>query len=521
MIAVSDAWKSTQYRFILPETFVEITCGLSDVGAQDSVTITGTNEAVFSNTRGVAGNTRDVTVENCATFEQNLWALDGSKNIFPDDGPHNGKGYVNDQGLQAVLTLSVPELRTIAIPGITITWSSEYGEYPTEFSVVAKNGDTEVATAYITDNTSTVSEINMNLVNYDSITIEVMSWCVPNHRVRIDQVSFGHVVKFTKKDIIGYSHGQYGHLNSGEIPKNSIEFTVDNTDGRWNPSNPSGIEKYLSERQRVTVRYGMDIDGTIEWIDAGTFYLSEWRAPSNGLEASFAARDIFEYMLNEPYTGEKTGTLLQLVNNAFDQVGVPGDFKTVIDPSLGEKTATLLGEYTAAEVVQMCANACCCVFYQDRKGVLHIEPLNKAHTGYTISTALSYTHPEITLSKPLRNVAVSYSEDVYTLNVAATGETQTVDNPFVETEEQAAVIAEWVKETLESRKLVVGEFRADPRLDVFDIVTVESKYGPIVPVAITNILFRYSGSFHAVYEGRVLVGDNQLDSFILDQSTLA
>lgn len=80
--------------------------------------------------------------------------------------------------------------------------------------------------------------------------------------------------------IISYSHEQSGDLLTGAIPKHSIEFTVNNIDGRWNPSNPTGLEKYLSERQKLIVRYGMDVDGTIEWIKAGTFYLSEWSAPS-------------------------------------------------------------------------------------------------------------------------------------------------------------------------------------------------------------------------------------------------
>ena len=506
MIAVSEAWKNIQTRFLLPESFIEISCGLSDVGVQDLLTVTGDNEAVFSNAQGVAAGASNSAAPKYATFEHNLWALDGSRNVIPDEAPYNNVGYVSSDSSKASITMALPEVRRVAIPGLTITWSSEYGEYPTEFSIVAKSGDVEIASTYVTGNTTNVTDVLLDLVNYDSITIETFGWSLPNHRARIDKVSFGHVVTFNKNEVISYSHEQHGDLNSAELPKHSINFALDNVDGRWNPTNPTGIGKYLSERQQVQVRYGLDVDGTTEWISAGTFYLTEWRAPANGLEASFVARDIFEFMLNEPYTGERTGTLLQLINNAFVEAGLPENFVSVLDPSLGDYTTTIdeEQEYTLAEVVQMCANAGRCVIYLDRSGQMHIEPLNTTHCGCIIPTALSYSHPEVELFKPLKNVAVSYGENSYVLNVGASGETQTVDNPLVTTEERATLIAAWVKDMLCTRKTVHGEYRADPRLDLFDVISVESKYGNLSPVAITEIKYDYSGSFKATYSGRVL-----------------
>lgn len=519
MIAVSDTWRKIQQQFLLPETFLEISCGIGDVGIQDLLDVTGSNEAVFSNTQNLVESLSEAPATKYATLEHNLWVLDGSRSTEPYIAP----GYANDKGLPASVTFTLPQVRNVPIPGLTITWSSEHGEYPTAFSVEAKNGDTVVASATVNDNTSSTTELDLEIVDYDSLTITVHEWCLPDHRVRIDTVSFGHILTFTKKDVLSFTHEQQGNLNSGELSKNSIEFTLDNVDGRWNPHNPAGIEKYLSERQRVTVRYGLDVGGSTEWIKAGTFYLSEWKAPANGLEASFAARDIFEYMLNEPYTGLETGTLSQLVSEAFKSAGVPGDFVAVVDPSLDNYTATLTDTYTAAEVVQMCANAACCAAWQDREGVLRIEPINKTMSGYSIGANQSYAHPEVALSKPLKSVSVAYgTEQKFLLNVGNAGETQTVDNPLVGNAAQAEAVAEWVRDTLELRKTVSGEYRADPRLDLFDIVSVDSKYGVIVPVAITDIRYTYSGSFRGNYSGRVISGVSStvLGNFILGQSVL-
>lgn len=508
MITASAAWKDIQQRFILPEGFLEITCAITEEGVQDNVSATGADEAFFSDLDNAIKANGFGDRGKYAANELNLWSLDGSFSILPDSAPYDN-GYVSDTDGQGSITLTLPEVHTEPIPGVTITWASGYGEYPRSFTVTAKNGDTVVAETTITDNNDAVSLVDLELSNYDSVTITVWEWCLPYRRVRIESAALGHILTLSKGDILKYTHEQYGELNSGELPKNSVTFSLDNIDGRWNPSNPVGMEKYLSERQKVIARYGMDVNGSVEWINAGVFYLSEWRAPSNGLEATFVARDVFEYLLNTPYTGRTSGTLRQLVDDAFEIADIPPDVTLVLSDHLAEHSATIptdvVNEYTCAEIVQMCANAASCVIWQDRFGALHIERLNSEDSGYLIPAALAYSHPEVELSKQLKNVSVSYGENrSYVLSAGTAGETQTVSNPLVSSEAQAAEIAAWVRDTLESRRSVSGEYRADPRLDLFDVVTVESKYGVIAPVAITDIKYTYNGAFAGSYTGRVI-----------------
>ena len=505
MIVVSDAWKEIQQRFLLPESHIEIDCTITEAGIQDKLTITGTNEALITNTQSALYDT--TKTNKYATNELNLWALDGSRIITPDTAPFAESGYISETDSTGSITVSLPSVHTSATSGVTITWGGRYDEYPTTFEIIAKRGNTVVSSSVIEGNTSQVSAVFSRIENYDSITINVLGWSMPYRRVRIEKFIIGHTMTFTKSDVFNFTHEQSGHLNSGELPKNNIDFSLNNIDGRWNPNNPLGLEQYLSERQKIKVRYGLNINGTVEWIKAGTFYLSEWRVPSNGLEAIFSARDIFEYLLNESYTGAREGTLYQLVESAFDSAGVPEDFISDVDNSLKDYSASLPeGELTCAVVLQMCANAAGCVIYQDRDGVLHIKPQNTEKTGYVIPLALSYAHPEIELSKPLKNVSVSYgTESTYVLSVGNTGETQTVSNSLVSTEEQAAKIATWVKTTLSTRKTVSGEYRADPRVDLFDVVAVQSdKYGELPNVAITDIKYTFNGSFRGSYTGRVL-----------------
>ena len=510
MISVSDAWKDIQQRFLLPETFIEIDCAITEEGVQEAATGSAMYEEVFSNVESILDN--DKNIARYATNELNLWALDGTRIILPDDeAEYADAGYVSNIESTGSVTLSFPEIRESAVAGVTISWSEEYGECPSVFTVAAKNRGVIVAETTITNNTTPTSVVSLKLENYDSITVTVHSWFLPNRRARIEKFSIGHVLTLTKADILSFSHEQYGDLLSGELPKYSIEFTLDNSDGRWNPNNPTGMEQYLSERQKLTVRYGLDNNGTIEWIKAGTFYLSEWDAPSNGIEARFVARDVLEYLMGTDtsksanMSSTQYGNLSHIVTWAASTLLPPGA-SVVVDSSLSTTAGReYKGDGTYAEMVQKCANAACCILRYDRDGVLYVEPLNMTLTDYRITQALSYSHPEIKLSKHLKEVEVDYGGEMpYSLIVSKDGEQQTVTNDYIYTSSAAEKVANWVGGILKSRKTISGEFRADPRLDLYDIVTVESKYGAMTPVVITSIKYTFNGAFRGTYTGRVL-----------------
>lgn len=523
MYAVSDAWKKAHEQILLPESHVEVTVGVTDVSARDLARVdAGGTQAVFSNERRVVGDIGTPTPAQYATLEHNLWILDGTRSIIPDSAPYKTPGYVSDRDGEGELTITFDAPRDATIPGFTITWGSEYNEYPTEFSITVGNTNGLSSNGvYVRDNATSVTEVELEVSNYDTVTITVHNWNMPYRRKRIDRISFGHAMTFGKNDLLDFKHSQVGCLSSSGLPKNSIEFSLDNVDGRWNPYNPTGIEKYLSERQLVTVRYGLSGDRGIEWINAGTFYMSEWRASPNGLKATFSARDVFEYLLNSPYDGVSSGTLLELTQAALCGVYLPSDFVANLDESLSNYSATITEPHTCAEVVQMCANAAGCVVYQNRDGVLEVKPLHAQTNDYRITQYLSYSHPEVELSKPLKAVSVKYGEnESYLLNVGTVGEVQTVENPLVSNAEQAMLIAWWIRNTIEPRKMVSGEFRADPRLDVFDIISVDSKYGTLEPVAITEITYTYSGTFKGRYSGRVLTDEYLIKRFILGVSRL-
>jgi hypothetical protein len=337
---------------------------------------------------------------------------------------------------------------------------------------------------------------------------------------------------YTKKDLLSFTHQQTGDLVSGELPKNHIEFSLDNSDGRWNPSNPKGMERYLSERLRITLRYGFIINGAEEWIPGGVFYLSGWNTSANSLEARFTARDLLEYMIDKPFTGEVTGTLYDIAQRAINAAEIPADaIPQAMVLGSGSLGSSILGgitnivslsdelknysvgdiEYkgneTIAVILQKCANAAGCVMYQGRDGVFRIYKNTYAGTGYVMPKRWAYSYPEMEFARPLKNVSVTYfgNENV-TWHYGGTGETQTLNNEFIFTKDQAVAVAKWVCDSLRTRKKITGEIRGDPKFDLFDVVDAEDRYGIVSGVVLTDIKCVFNGAFRISYTGYIRGG---------------
>ena len=513
MISVSDEWKQAHRQRLLPETFIEISYAVTEPGLQEDASAKANLEERYSDTKSV---TSSITVdqEKYSSLELNYWGLDGSFTYY-DETPKN-PGYVTsslsgrDSAFTALPTMEISfgSLHTELIPGITITWSEPLNEWASSFRIIAYNGSTQVAERVVEGNTSPLSQIWIDLQNYNKLTIEVLKWSHPQHRARIARVFLGIRTVYTKDDLLGYSHSQSVDLLSAALPKNEIVFHLRNEDNRWNPENPTGAERYLMERQEVYVKYGMTVGDSMEWIDGGHFWLSGWSTPANGIEASITARDLFEFM-NEKYTGRTEGWLYAIASDAFQQANLPvaetGKSRYYIDDILYDSIGYVEGENTIAEVLQKVAHMGRCVLYQDRNGVVRIEPRKTGLSDYGIRLDISYSHPEFEISKPLKAVEVSYgAEGTYLLPVSASGEVQTVNNDLIGTEADARMVAEATAAVLKGRKTISGEFRADPRLDALDIVRVESKFATN-PVVISEIEYSTTGGgFHGKYTGRVV-----------------
>ena len=534
MQTVSEQWKNVHKQTLLNESFVEVSLDIADPDALADVSTRGASDngsVYISDSSGLTNGVDKNPLPYC-TLEQNLWLLDGSRKAIPETNEGND-GYVGDVLSNEVcvfadkvptLTINFSKAFSSIIPGVTITWSTTYDEFADNFIVRAYNEDTIVAEKEVVGNRSVKSLVMVDIVNYNRIEIQVKKWCLPYHRARVEEIFVGMNKVYSKSDFFNYSHTQSVDPVSTSLPKTEIKFSLDNVNGEYNPYNEEGLAKYLMERQEVKARYGLKLnDKTIEWIKGGTFYLSEWYAKQNGMTADFTARDLLEFMstnYNENHDLSPR-TLYDLATTVLIAAELPlnddGTDKWEIDESLRtiETTAPLPGD-TLANCLQLIANAGECVIYQDRDGILHIEPLKIEDTDYEINSFNSYSKSEITLTKPIKQVNVkvySYTTNAdgkvesttteQIISVGAAGETITIDNPLVTNADRALSLGRWMATHLGHRKTLDSSWRADVRLDALDIVTCKNSYNT-ARVRMTDVEYKYNGAFRGTGTGRVI-----------------
>ena len=527
-----DEWKQAHKKTLLNESFVEVSLDIAD---PESVADASREDAMKDNGAIYISDSRHLTdgLDNSptpyCTLEQNLWCLDGGRKAIPDSG-YKDECYVGDvlsndtcifDMKYPTLTIDFSKVFTVLIPGVTITWSKVYGEFADTFEVIAYNGSTIVASKEVTNNRSITSIVLSDIINYNRIEIIIKKWCLPYHRARVEEIFVGARKVYGKTDLFDFSHTQSADPASLSLPKTEISFSVDNVDGEYNPHNSNGLAKYLTERQEVKTRYGLKMDdGTIEWVKGGTFYLSEWYAKQNGITADFVARDLLE-CLSTTYVEKPaitTRTLYSLAQMLLVSAELPltndGKQRWLIDESLkGIETNAPLPEDTIANLLQLIANAGMCVMYQDRDGILHIEPLKDEKIDYEINAFNSYSKSEITFSKPIQKVTVrayQYSnngnDSTYVLlgeRFGMSGEIIEIDNPLVTNTNHATSICQWITSILVGRRTLDFSWRADVRLDVLDRIINTNSYGSRT-VRMTEVNYKFNGAFRATGKGKVM-----------------
>lgn len=543
MQTVSDKWKNAHKQTLLNESFVEVSLDITDPEASETARSQDNGGIYFSDSFSAMGG-EYINPSPYCTLEQNLWCLDGKRKAIPEK-VYSIDGYISDvlsddtcvfSSKLPIITIDyLAAARYFTIPGITITWSETYDEFADTFEIVAYGiGDRIVARKEITQNRSNKTIVFLDIPSHDRIEIIVKKWCLPNHRARVEKIFIGLNKVYGKADLFSFSHSQSVDPISTALPKSEVQFTVDNTNGEYNPYNTDGLSKYLMEKQEIKVRYGLKLDnGSIEWIKGGTFYLTEQYAKQNGITADFTARDIFEF-LSDIYYDSSANTLRSLYDMAdeiLSTANLPESARYVIDESLKAiEVFAPLPQDTRANCLQLIANAGMCAMYQDREGILRIEKLSdetNIDTDYTINSFNSYSKSEVTLAKPIKEVRVkaymhSYTnEDGWTsgsrwrsksIPNVLKGEIVEVDNPLitvsinfegVEDTTHPDSVVKWLAKHLAHRMTLDSSWRADVRLDALDIVRHENDYAND-RVRVTDVEFKYNGAFRGTAKGKVI-----------------
>lgn len=516
MVEVSDKWKEKFNETLVPESFVEITCGITEPGINKKATIVTSSAAPFSTFHNIALSD-NASISRYSTGEPNLTVLDGSCSIVPSSPPYGTTGFLSaeifDDSSHPIIRLELPSENKSSIPGVSICWSTAFNEYATDFSVSAYLGAKKLKTVTVNGNKSIRSDVEVELSGFDAVELEVLKWCLPDRRVRVEQVKIGRYLVFDKTKILSYSHSSARDPISGQLSQESISFSLDNSDRTWDSVNPQGIYKYIYERQPVTVRYGMDVDGKTEWVSGGMFFLSEWSVPANSIEASFQARDAFLYLSSTKYTGRKYGTLYEMCYDALELLEADEITFDISDELKDYSTDITSDEstYHNSDILQLAANAAGMALYQTRDGVIKINRVYGADASnpvLDIPVLNNYSWPEITFAQNMLNVVTTVGNATYAYpeNPSGKGVSQTLSNVML-TKGILAKSRNALTESygvLSNRRKASLTYRASPTIDALDMVKIHHQFNYDAVLLATNVKYTFNGCFKGTVEGYMM-----------------
>lgn len=425
MYQTSDKYKTESRQVIRNQSLLQITFSVIEPDAADSATIETSDTVDFADAQNVVY--KSSTPYEYATLETNRFILDGSQVLLPEsDFAYQGfvsTGLSDDGGAftdAPYLSFSFSE--SFAFVGLTL-WFSDHldGDRPSEVTVTASLGGTEkFSKSYnVTGQQLVIPDaIPQTEGEYvDNITVHFNGTRIPNRRIRVIGVSFGVVLDFDNETINSADWKRSISLISTELPTESMSASVIDVDKNFSPEKPQGIYAYLQERQPLNTRIGYELnDGSAEWIDTGAMYTtSGFSVDANSsipiltLEAQSTLLSLTETWDKGKYVAGGR-TFYDLAKEMLDGAELMHPRYVLSDKLKQYSTKYPLPRDAIRNNLQLIANACMCILYTDRAGVIHITPSDDTQLDYELSFNDVFSAPVTTKYPVLYTVTTEYSD---------------------------------------------------------------------------------------------------------------
>ena len=296
-----------------------------------------------------------------ATMEQNFFALDGSMKFLPDYEQYDENGIVT-QDILGSIRLDFGS--TYAIKGLTV----DFGDaYPTEFTIETDNG----TTTYTNDDNVFVTEDVFGVITYMVITPTTMVG--GQQRMRIISVLMGVGLSFTNATTENASIEQFISSISLETSYIDVKLSLYDTEDKFNVDNDASFMRYLEPRQPLKLSLGVDLgDGTQEWKQIASVFLKEWSTEKGKL--NIVATDKLSQMDSE-YENIvlEDRTAYSEFEAIFQDAGLEPEEYDIDEMLLNVTIRNPIEKATHKECLQILANACRCIIFEDENGVLHVR----------------------------------------------------------------------------------------------------------------------------------------------------
>ena len=465
-----------------------------------------------------------------ATLERDRWALDGTRDLLPDDPTQTvgQMGYIGSVLSGADGTFSTPPWVELQFSGVSVLQAcsvyfpgNDYDGLPEDFTVEVKQGGTAYHTRTYTGNTaSSVSLEGFTVNNPDAIRVTVTKWSRPSRRMRVVEIVPGVYEGWDGGMIAEFNVKQQGNIAATALPYGTCTLKIDNLSRRFEPRSKNGLFQSIEERQGIDISLGVRLeDGTDEYKRLGIFYQYSggWRTGDNGLTMQWNLVDIIGLLANREFLAPATlpTTLGGWIGALAAQLGVNFQDRWHVDPNytalpVTVRTADDLQGKSCGDILRWVCQATGTWPRADAStGDLTAEPLWSEGNKVTLDNLNGYP-----VMKANRDVAAliftlndgSGAKYIVSGNATSSSETVSIDNPFIKTQAQALAAARLILSTYGGNVLDLTG-RGDPSSEIGDVETVWLDESQATTARLTMQTFQFSGGVMQGCQSQLLQAD--------------
>jgi hypothetical protein len=509
--------------------FFKGTFGFVPPGAVEGATAESLNEAAISRTEQINDGVSEMT-KKWATLERNRWVLDDTMSLPPLSADTNNQfGYwsavlcdENGKFPADNLPYVIYQFdKPYDIVGITLTFDTLCGEYPTELTINSYGSDGSLLNSLNVANSKTILVQDIKQLNVNKLEILFNAWCLPFHRAKMVELLPGEIYTFDNSNIISFSLDESINPFSGTFTAPEFEIKYDNSEREFDVLNPEGVFQFLEQKMEMQTQIGTLLqDGSIEWVPTGSYYLYEIPTDQQQETATFVCRPSISFCENINYpTNETMFTTVQHVVETIFTTGNITEAYT-IDESLQDlQVNAYCGEdISLVEAFGLIAVAAGAYWKVNRDGSYSLLPIPSEFINPTadLDYDTAKTKPTITLNRVTsvkvtgntQTISDNKVEQLNGFDVVITapvddGNSVTISSAFIGTAERAQGVGQLALAYYNNKLTYQTSYRGNPANEVGDIISLETDYSTLTGIITdSNITYDNQNFLSSDLKGR-------------------
>lgn len=336
---------------------------------------------------------RTAATKGLATVETRYWKADGELYLpsrIVEENPDipwmsEDANFSAADPIELVITYEHP----VQVNTINFTWDTVTHSWPADATLEGRDsyGNT-VFTRNINARGVTTSFADI-VATIKTIHLCIRKWSRDGWRARIGQYEALMV---------------YGN--------NNIPSEVNNL---FDPTLTTGYSKYLAQRQKVRVQYGLDTyqDGTL-WLPEQIRYLDSWNIPTDAIQVDFQASTSLSFLTQTYQRGLYSAIGASFKTLALDILQNSNIIRDGADLEPWSLDTVLEDLYTTAPLPELPENALLQLIAGATGCILGTNPTNGRveitsaipDAAYIIDASTQQQVPSVSLDAPLRSIAV-------------------------------------------------------------------------------------------------------------------